>query len=832
MRMTTRTPSPPHAFREDGFTMIFAIIILLISSLLVTAAFVAAKGDVKLTHTTTSQKKAYYAALAGIAAYKDHLSTSAYYWKRCPRIPTNEEKRETVKQSPQEEEKEKGSYQAEEYVVQTLPAESSSGEAEHTLAKCETGEQSPVQAKGAATGTFRIESTGFSGGEERHLIATFKNPGFLNYVYFSKYEVEDPTNFPENERVPTEACEHYYSYRSTHTYTFNGKTKELTSWCPPIEFAPEDELKGPVHTDDAAAVCDSGGKEPTFGRTTADKIEMNGGHYAASGCTNSADMVGTYTESGKELEPPESDSELLETAGKKLQGKTYIELKSGTPNTMSITTYNSKGEAIIESGVPFPENGVLYVENSSSGCPISYTPFNTDYAGETDCGTVYVKGTYSESLTIAAADDIVIDGNVETTHESSGKPTGDATLGLIATNFVRVYHPVKQGYETKNVKPATEAPVDGKCVKLEETSGKILRSTEVAEITATGLKAGDEVEGTGIEAGTTISEVKESEKKIKLSKAAKPATKELSATIINGSTEVEGVTTTELANGDEVEGSGIETGTTITEIKTGNKIKLSKAAKTAAKELSAKVTKSSKIVESITTTGLSVGEEVEGTETNEIAAGTTIKAIKATENKIELSQEAKKNGTKLKVRPSTEATKLKFYGETIKLKFPTGYHLNSTLDLCYKVESGYSEYIESENLYIEKCESGSTYTSKGYCEYEFTAKTCSKEAKNASGYLENLTIDAAILSTDHSFIVDNYLCGKSMGTLTLWGSLAQFWRGPVGTGNGTGVVSTGYKKNYNYDERLATNTPPEFLSPSTTSWTSGRVTAAPPGFEV
>ncbi len=65
--------------------------------------------------------------------------------------------------------------------------------------------------------------------------------------------------------------------------------------------------------------------------------------------------------------------------------------------------------------------------------------------------------------------------------------------------------------------------------------------------------------------------------------------------------------------------------------------------------------------------------------------------------------------------------------------------------------------------------------------------------------ISNIKIEAAILAIKHSFIVDNYNCGASLGTLSVKGAIAQKYRGAVGTsGNG----STGYMKNYNYDERL------------------------------
>ena len=62
-------------------------------------------------------------------------------------------------------------------------------------------------------------------------------------------------------------------------------------------------------------------------------------------------------------------------------------------------------------------------------------------------------------------------------------------------------------------------------------------------------------------------------------------------------------------------------------------------------------------------------------------------------------------------------------------------------------------------------------------------------------------IDAAILAINHSFIVDHYDCGATLGTLTVNGAISQKFRGAVGTFSGGSAV-TGYLKNYNYDDRL------------------------------
>jgi hypothetical protein len=82
---------------------------------------------------------------------------------------------------------------------------------------------------------------------------------------------------------------------------------------------------------------------------------------------------------------------------------------------------------------------------------------------------------------------------------------------------------------------------------------------------------------------------------------------------------------------------------------------------------------------------------------------------------------------------------------------------------------------------------------------------------------QNMEIDAAILSIQHSFLVDNWACGSPLGTLTVSGAIAQRFRGPVGTFNGS-TIQSGYAKNYTYDDRLKYISPPYFLDPVQSAW--------------
>lgn len=75
----------------------------------------------------------------------------------------------------------------------------------------------------------------------------------------------------------------------------------------------------------------------------------------------------------------------------------------------------------------------------------------------------------------------------------------------------------------------------------------------------------------------------------------------------------------------------------------------------------------------------------------------------------------------------------------------------------------------------------------------------------------NRTIQAAILSVAHTFAAQNHALADR-GTLTVYGSIAQKYRGLVSSG------TNGYTKNYQYDPRYRYTAPPKFLSPVTTTY--------------
>ena len=105
---------------------------------------------------------------------------------------------------------------------------------------------------------------------------------------------------------------------------------------------------------------------------------------------------------------------------------------------------------------------------------------------------------------------------------------------------------------------------------------------------------------------------------------------------------------------------------------------------------------------------------------------------------------------------------------------------------------------------------------------------CDTTATDVTGTVQNVQIDAAILSLGHSFTVDNHTCGDQLGKLTVNGAIAQKFRGAVGTFGGSG---TGYLKNYVYDDRLRYRSPPYFLDPVQSAWRTVRYTEQTPATE-
>jgi hypothetical protein len=86
-----------------------------------------------------------------------------------------------------------------------------------------------------------------------------------------------------------------------------------------------------------------------------------------------------------------------------------------------------------------------------------------------------------------------------------------------------------------------------------------------------------------------------------------------------------------------------------------------------------------------------------------------------------------------------------------------------------------------------------------------------------SGTLGDITVQALLMSSQDSFMVQQWDKGLPLGTLTIKGGIIQRFRGAVAT-TSSGSIYTGYAKNYLYDARLKYQIPPHFVAPDTVTW--------------
>jgi hypothetical protein len=407
---------------QQGFTTVTLMGVMMIGGLLVAASFAAVDPDIKLTAKDEDGKQAYAAAEAGLNYYINRLGQDNGYYLKCTNVPQPNgpgsspvnQKWTTGTTDPRTFLNIPG-YTAK-YAIELLPAPGYTACVENT-------QQSMVDQ---STGSFRIRSTGVSNKTKRSIIATLRRKTFIDYIYFTDFETLPPATY---------GSEFWRDWAADNCVNYRGLRHDS---CTDITFPDFDVIAGPLHTNDSILVCGT----PEFGRDANDKIELNQASPGFEECDDGASPVwkGTRDYPAGILPMPTSNAELANAADYTFSGETTIVL-----NGSSMTVRSSAGTQ----NLPLPpDGGVVYVNNTTcaggyqrkntlpSGLNTSITsnPGGSSVAG---CGNVYVRGNYSHDLTIGAANDIIVTDDLV---RNSGAPS--ALLGLVANNFVRVYHPV------------------------------------------------------------------------------------------------------------------------------------------------------------------------------------------------------------------------------------------------------------------------------------------------------------------------------------------------------------------------------------------------------
>jgi hypothetical protein len=472
--------------REDGFTMLTALMAVMVGTLLSLAAWQTANSDIKFTDKDRWQKLAYQETQSGVSDYVQHIAEASGYWNNCDQPPgftgdglgftalndtdigsTGHVERRWLPFNTDGNAADRATNG--QYTIDLVPANGATS--------CKSKTPRALGMIDQSTGSLRVRVTGRAGPAvpaniadsnieqwrqnnwtRRSVIIELRRNGFLNYGYFTDHESQDP------ELKGGTPCDAYYQDDPSLT---NGRFRAGSNVCGEIQFANGDKLQGPFHTNDSVLLASFGSGSAIFGLNDGDRVEVynngdpdcpfrTGATTAPSGntgnCTNQASASQVQLAAGKKISLvtgqqakslllPEDDDDLLEYAnpssgdpdarGYTFTGRTHITLKNN--GTFDVKNDVDTGGNTVN--YAYPTSGVIYVKRAPNISLCTANPYGTSYPGIADgCAVAEVEGTYNKSLTIGSADDIVVwpTGITRTSTQS--------VLGLIANDFVRVRH--------------------------------------------------------------------------------------------------------------------------------------------------------------------------------------------------------------------------------------------------------------------------------------------------------------------------------------------------------------------------------------------------------
>lgn len=353
-------------------------------------------------------------------------------------------------------------------------------------------------SKYTSGGVVKIRSTGLVGNIKRSIVADLKQEGFIDFLYFTDYEIQDPAL---SGTSVTNCVKHAEEGRPT-------SSPGNSNPCGNIAFGAGDVLNGPVHTNDQIRACSATFKQEV---TTSSSLLSNGKRYlnadsngSTSGCTAPTFALGSsYPEFKKSLVMPPTNLELKKETRKDLEsviqatgclytGPTSIRfLGNGKMTVRSPWTKAtqvkgepaSQGVVNSECGSPgaaglgsaagatfnVPDNRVIYVQSvpASAGDPntpgagsptvssfctgvdggygngIGYPRASEWVADPTksyNCtyGDLFVEGTVDSKTTLASAHYIYVTGDLKY------KSAQDDVLGLVGQDAIFVWNPVQR----------------------------------------------------------------------------------------------------------------------------------------------------------------------------------------------------------------------------------------------------------------------------------------------------------------------------------------------------------------------------------------------------
>jgi hypothetical protein len=441
------------AHGDDGIALVAVVgtMFVLATFLLTMVTFTVA--GVPAARRDQDAKTAVAAAEAGLEEYLARLNADTNYWRNGNVDPAN-----PALQDPSQPV----------LAGRVIPGTGTAGARfRYTLLT------TPAQI--ARSGIIRLKVTGSSapgnGGTavERTLTASLTPKGFLSFIYLSDVEVTDPDLVGGNA-----ICKNYY-------YPYGGRpARGSGNGCSEIQWTGGDTVRGPLHSNDALQI--NGSVNFTDPRTESSWPALNVATPPAqtwwTTTGQGAPLAGFSPRYAAPLSLPAGNSELLQQVEPDVDGDGAVgpgcyytgatriifqgtSMRVYSPSTTRAGTPSRCLDVAnrgLEQTKPIPP--VIYVDGTTNSCTLgavgyprsgeqytlgsstapSWASFSGTATTNYDCsrGSAYVQGTASGQMTIVARDDVVVTDDLTL---ATGT-TGTDVVGLVAGNYVWVYHPV------------------------------------------------------------------------------------------------------------------------------------------------------------------------------------------------------------------------------------------------------------------------------------------------------------------------------------------------------------------------------------------------------
>jgi hypothetical protein len=329
----------------------------------------------------------------------------------------------------------------------------------------------------AQNGLLRLRVTGTAApapdgrAVSKRLTVTMRPKSFLDYVYFSDVEVLDPAISGTNALC----AKHYY----------DSPPRSARSDCGEIYWGTGDVVDGPFHSNDAVQI--NGGPRflnqrtesswpaiqnapagsrtwwtvigsnpplpafaprysppmalPVGNATLLSKVEpdVDGDGSVGPGCYYTGATRIVFQGTTMRVYSPSTSDPRTPSRCLDVTNRAYEQVKNIPPliyvdGTTSTCTFGLVG---------YPRAGEQYTVGPSTAVAWRTGTPSGGWSPNYDCtrGTAFVEGNADAQVTVAARDDVVVTNDLTVADGT----TGSDIIGLVAGNFVWIYHPVNNG---------------------------------------------------------------------------------------------------------------------------------------------------------------------------------------------------------------------------------------------------------------------------------------------------------------------------------------------------------------------------------------------------